>query len=76
MCKRVRLFFKFILVIFPLFAFTQKEFTLSGYIMNINNNELIIGANIVIPENNIGVISNSYGFYSITVPKGSYEIEF
>ena len=74
MSKRGRLFFKFILVIFPLFAFTQKEYTLSGYIMNITDNELIIGANIVIPEKNIGVISNSYGFYSLTLNEGDYEI--
>ena len=43
--------------------------------MNVDSNELIIGANIVIPELNVGTITNTYGFFSITLPKGNYEIE-
>ena len=43
--------------------------------MNVDSNELIIGANIVIPGLNVGTITNTYGFFSITLPKGNYEIE-
>ena len=43
--------------------------------MNVDSNELIIGANIVIPELNVGTITNTYGFFSITLPKRNYEIE-
>jgi len=55
-------------------AFSQEKFTLSGTIANKANNETLIGVNIVIPEANVGVITNSYGFYSITLPKGDYTI--
>ncbi|MBT7624341.1 MAG: hypothetical protein HN595_07395, partial [Flavobacteriaceae bacterium] len=47
---------------------------MNGYILDINNNESIIGANIIIPSINVGTITNTYGFYSITIPKGNYEI--
>jgi hypothetical protein len=43
--------------------------------MNVNSNELIIGANIIIPKINTGAITNSYGFFSITVPEGNYKIQ-
>ena len=43
--------------------------------MNVNSNELIIGANIIIPKINTGAITNSYGFFSFTVPEGNYKIQ-
>ncbi|MAU54723.1 MAG: hypothetical protein CMC29_02805, partial [Flavobacteriaceae bacterium] len=50
--------------------YSQNKFTLSGYVMSSESNELVIGANIVFPEINSGVITNSYGFFSITIPEG------
>lgn len=55
--------------------YSQNKFTLSGYVMSSESNELVIGANIVFPEINSGVITNSYGFFSITIPEGDYKIE-
>ena len=43
--------------------------------MDINSNELLIGANIIIPKINTGAITNSYGFFSITLPPGNYKIQ-
>jgi hypothetical protein len=43
--------------------------------MDANSNELLIGANIIVPKINTGVITNSYGFYSITLPKGYYKVQ-
>ena len=43
--------------------------------MSSESNELIIGANIVFPEINSGAITNSYGFFSITIPEGVYKVE-
>ena len=43
--------------------------------MSLESNELIIGANIVFPEIGNGTTTNSYGFYSITLPSGVYKIE-
>lgn len=52
----------------------QSKVTLSGTVANKSNNETLIGATILIPEANTSVITNSYGFYSITLPAGDYTI--
>ncbi|UOK43642.1 MULTISPECIES: TonB-dependent receptor [Flavobacterium] len=53
---------------------TNEKYTLSGTVANKSNNETLIGVNITIPEANISVATNSYGFYSITLPKGEYTL--
>jgi hypothetical protein len=50
--------------------------TLSGYLKDKANGEALIGATIYIPELKTGVITNPYGFYSISVPEGSYAVTF
>jgi hypothetical protein len=52
----------------------KQKVTLSGTVANKANNETLIGASISIPEVNMSVVTNSYGFYSITLPKGDYTI--
>jgi hypothetical protein len=52
----------------------QERFTLSGYIKDANNGESLIGATIVKAGTTQGVITNEYGFYSITLPKGTHTI--
>ena len=52
--------------------YSQDKFTLSGYVLDENSNESIIGANIIIPSINSGTITNTYGFFSITLPAVSY----
>jgi hypothetical protein len=54
---------------------TKQKITLSGTISDNNSNETLIGVNILIPELKSGVITNEYGFYSITVPRGNYKIQ-
>ncbi|WP_286964760.1 TonB-dependent receptor, partial [Flavobacterium sp. UBA4854] len=66
-------FLLFILTIFTSFA--QEKFTLSGTISDSKNNETLIGVNIFIPALKTGTTTNEYGFYSLSVPKGEYEIE-
>ena len=43
--------------------YSQDKFTLSGYVLDENSNESIIGANIIIPNINSGTITNTYGFF-------------
>lgn len=50
--------------------------TLSGYLKDKANGEALIGATIYIPVLKTGVITNPYGFYSISVPEGSYSVTF
>jgi len=61
-----------LLFLFSLFGFSQNQFTLSGSIYESKGQETLIGANVIFPELNTGTISNEYGFYSITLPKGTY----
>ena len=38
------------------------------------SNELIIGSSVIVEGLNIGTITNSYGFFSITIKEGNYNI--
>lgn len=55
-------------------AFGQEKVTLSGIIASRSNNETLIGATISVPGANITAVTNSYGFYSISLPKGDYTV--
>lgn len=54
----------------------NESFTISGYIMDTESKEILIGATVYISNIQKGTTSNEYGFYSLTLPKGSYEISF
>ncbi|MEZ4796417.1 MAG: TonB-dependent receptor [Flavobacteriaceae bacterium] len=70
-------FYKIILILFllPLSVLSQEKFTLSGVVTDQSSNETLIGANIIIPSLQTGTTSNEYGFYSITLDKGTYEFQ-
>ena len=70
-----RIIYAIILLATVLSASAQK-YTISGYVKDSNSNEDLIGANIVVKELNIGAVTNKFGFYSITIPKGDYTIEY
>ena len=53
----------------------QEKFTLSGTITDNESNETLIGVNIIIPELQTGAVTNEYGFYSITLPTNTYQIQ-
>ncbi|UPT72289.1 MAG: TonB-dependent receptor [Flavobacterium sp. JAD_PAG50586_2] len=53
----------------------SKKSTLSGTISDSKTNETLIGVNVYIPEIKAGIVTNEYGFYSITLPKGTYKIQ-
>lgn len=56
-------------------VFAQEKYTLSGTITNAASNETLIGVNILFPELSNGAVTNSYGFYSITLPEGTYNVQ-
>ena len=58
-----------------LFCFSQQKFTLSGSVIEASSNETLIGVTIAVPELQTGVTTNEYGFYSLTLPEGNYEIQ-
>jgi hypothetical protein len=53
-----------------------ETFTISGYMKDKANGEGLIGATAYIQELGTGVVSNVYGFYSISLPEGTYSIVF
>lgn len=52
----------------------NNRFTLNGYVKDSLSGESIIGATITVNGQSKGVASNQYGFYSITLEKGTYTI--
>ena len=65
-----------VLFFMPTVFYAQEKFTLSGFVSDKNNGENIIGVNIFCKELKQGVVSNTFGFYSLTLPAGNYEISF
>lgn len=65
-----------LLLLLPFLAFSQEKATLSGYAEDSENGERLIGASIYIVELELGTTTNAYGFYSITIPKGTYKINY
>jgi hypothetical protein len=52
-----------------------QKYAISGSIKDKKNGELIIGASIRVAENPaLGVMTNEYGFYSLSLPEGTYTI--
>ena len=52
----------------------QQRYTLSGTISEASSNESLIGVTVAIAELKTGTTTNEYGFYSITLPKGEYQV--
>ncbi len=66
-----------LLSVFPSLIFAQEKFTLSGNIKDASNGEDLIGVTIFVKElPGVGTVTNVYGFYSLTLPKGSYTIQY
>ncbi|MBT8244195.1 TonB-dependent receptor [Winogradskyella sp.] len=53
----------------------QSKYTLSGIITDSKTTETLIGVNVIIPELKNGTVSNEYGFYSITLEEGTYQLQ-
>ena len=64
----------FYLIFHSFLGYSQDKVTLSGTVIDSNNNESLIGVVIEIPVLKISTITNEYGFYSLTIPKGTYSI--
>jgi len=54
----------------------EEKLTISGYIKDGQSGETLIGATAYLKELSLGTSSNEYGFYSISVPAGVYNLEF
>ncbi|MGE5395441.1 MAG: TonB-dependent receptor [Candidatus Saccharibacteria bacterium] len=55
-------------------AYSQRHYTLSGSITDQDGGEVLSGALVSIQNTSFSAQSNAYGFYSITLPEGSYSL--
>ena len=67
-------FYLLLLLAVNLFGFSQSQYTLSGTVYESLGQETLIGANIIFPKLSTGTTTNEYGFYSITLEAGTYEV--
>ena len=65
-----------VLILASFAMFAQEKFTLSGTISEAQSGETMIGVNVLIPSLQTGVVTNQYGFYSITLPKGIHQVTY
>ena len=66
-----------ILLLFSLTTFSansQGKFSINGYVKDASTGEVLIGATIYPKELQIGAATNSYGYYTLNLPKGNYTL--
>ncbi|MCX6225528.1 MAG: TonB-dependent receptor, partial [Bacteroidia bacterium] len=54
----------------------EVQYSLSGYLKDATNGEVLLFANVAIVELNTGSTTNQYGFYSVKVPAGNYTVQY
>lgn len=65
-----------LLALLSLPALAQNRHTVSGYVKDQSNGEGLIGVSVYVREAETGVVTNPYGFYSLTLPDGNYTLVF
>ena len=53
----------------------EPQHTINGYIEDLESGELLVGATVMVNKTNVGTSSNGYGFFSLELEEGSYELE-
>lgn len=59
---------------FSAILFAQETYTVRGIIKDTKNGETLLGASVFLKGTTNGSMSNEYGFFSITAPKGTYTL--
>lgn len=55
----------------------QSKYTVSGIVKEKSSGETLIGVTVTTVENpTVGITTNDYGFYSLSLPKGNYTLRF
>jgi CarboxypepD_reg-like domain/TonB-dependent Receptor Plug Domain len=72
----IRLLLIFTWLLSASFAYAQERYTINGYIKDATNGEALIGATLYLKTQNTGTTTNVYGYYSLTLPTGVYEVDF
>ena len=54
----------------------SKLFVINGYVKDSLSGEVLLGATVYVNETGTGVITNAYGFYSLSLPAGAYTLRY
>jgi hypothetical protein len=60
----------------PADRYKSGNVTLTGYILNRDTREPVAGATVLVQKLAVGTISNGYGFYTLTLPRGVHLLQF
>jgi len=75
MNNKTVLFSLLVLIFYVTQLSAQNRYTMSGIIKDKKTGEALIGATLkVADKQSLGTVSNEYGFYSLTLPAGSYKL--
>ncbi|QDO93206.1 TonB-dependent receptor [Formosa sediminum] len=55
-------------------VYSQENFSVSGTVKDFSNGETVFGASVYLEGTTNGTVTNAYGFYSLTAPKGNYKL--
>ncbi len=54
----------------------QGKYSVSGYVKDSKTGEVLIGATVIVKNSTSGTVANSYGYFSLSLPKGEHNISF
>ncbi|CAM4313318.1 TonB-dependent receptor [Zobellia roscoffensis] len=72
--RQSKAFLSLLLLLVSTYGIAQENYTVSGKISDKEDGETLFGASVFLEGTTIGVVTNEYGFYSITAPKGNYRL--
>ncbi len=74
--KNVVCFLLFLMLetVYPPFAWAQGSVTISGYVRDRASGEALIGATVQVTGTSLGVATNAYGFYALSLTPGRYSL--
>jgi hypothetical protein len=74
--KNVVCFLLFLMLetVYPPFAWAQGSVTISGYVRDRASGEALIGATVQVAGTSVGVATNAYGFYALSLTPGRYSL--
>ena len=65
-----------VFALFLSFSAVAQDFTISGYMRDASTGEELLFASVSVDGTTQGASTNLYGFYSLTLPAGNYEINY
>jgi outer membrane receptor for ferrienterochelin and colicin len=67
-------YLSFLFLFFPFLSIAQQFDNIAGKVVEAKSEEVLIGASVYIPALKKGTSTNQYGFFSLRIPTGTYEI--